>query len=151
MSISGYIYPFLMHVTHQVLAFNGDNATSNDKQAACLHALPNSFDEVNRVRCFNHTMQLSAKSLLKPFSTMINDADVDNDDDDDSTVPELEGIGDEEEEEEADDEEDDKEEEKDVLEELSAEEREHLLENTAVVRTTLDKVCVVYHFFCLTY
>ncbi|KAF8869643.1 hypothetical protein BD779DRAFT_1425354, partial [Infundibulicybe gibba] len=43
----------------KILAFNGDNATSNNKQTRVLSSLPNSFDEVNRVRCFNHTMQLS--------------------------------------------------------------------------------------------
>jgi hypothetical protein len=140
-----------MHFSDQVLAFNGDNATSNDKQAACLHALPNSFNEVNRVRCFNHTMQLSARSLLKPFSTKIDgaDADADADDDDNGTPPELEDIGDEEDGD-ADDDEDDTEEEEDALEALSAEEREALFENTGVVRMTLDKVCC-FHFFCLTY
>ena len=53
----------------KILTFNGDNATSNDKQTTHLHALPNSFDQVNRVRCFNHTIQLSAKKLLEPFTS----------------------------------------------------------------------------------
>jgi len=133
---------------HQILAFNGDNATSNDKQAACLHGLPNLFDEVNRVRCFNHTMQLSARSLLKPFSTMIDDVVADDDDDDDGVLPEFEDVGDDEEGVDEDLDEDDGNEEGDTLETLSAEERADLLENTAVVRVTLDKVR--YHFFCLT-
>jgi hypothetical protein len=30
--------------------------------------MENSFEEVNRARCFNHTLQLSAKTLLKPFN-----------------------------------------------------------------------------------
>src|SRR5271154_2741054 len=34
----------------------------------CLDDMPNAFDEVHRVRCFNHTLQLSAKALLKPFN-----------------------------------------------------------------------------------
>lgn len=138
------IIVFLMQFgTHQVLAFNGDNATSNDKQAACLHNLPNSFDEVNRVRCFNHTMQLSARSLLKPFSTTMDGADVDIDNDGDGSLPELEGSSDEENDD-ADDDGDDRDEEDDALEALSAEEREYLLENTAVVRVTLDKVRQYY-------
>ncbi|KAF8877777.1 hypothetical protein BD779DRAFT_1415663, partial [Infundibulicybe gibba] len=43
----------------KILAFNGDNATSNDTQTDKLDQLPNSFNRINRVRCFNHTMQLS--------------------------------------------------------------------------------------------
>ncbi|KAF8871162.1 hypothetical protein BD779DRAFT_1429401, partial [Infundibulicybe gibba] len=43
---------------NKILAFNGDNATSNDMQTCKLAVLPNSFEEVNRVRCFNHTLQL---------------------------------------------------------------------------------------------
>ncbi|KAJ7430554.1 hypothetical protein FB451DRAFT_944170, partial [Mycena latifolia] len=51
------------------LGLTGDNATSNDTQTTFLHDNPkNSFDEVNRIRCFNHTLQLSAKGLLRPFS-----------------------------------------------------------------------------------
>ncbi|KAI0282628.1 hypothetical protein BC826DRAFT_872440, partial [Russula brevipes] len=45
-------------IESKVLAFNADNATSNDKQTVHLDQLPNSFEAVNRVRCFNHTMQL---------------------------------------------------------------------------------------------
>ncbi|KAF8874617.1 hypothetical protein BD779DRAFT_1410946, partial [Infundibulicybe gibba] len=43
----------------KILAFNSDNATSNDTQTSKLASLTNSFEEVNRVRCFNHTLQLS--------------------------------------------------------------------------------------------
>jgi hypothetical protein len=53
----------------KILTFNGDNATLNDKQTVYLHALPNSFIQVNGVCCFNHMMQLSAKRLLKPFTS----------------------------------------------------------------------------------
>jgi hypothetical protein len=146
-----WLYSFLFPICFslQVLAFNGDNATSNDKQAACLHALPNSFDEVNRVCCFNHTMQLSARSLLKPFSTTIDDADADADADSDLAPPALEEISDEDEAS-ADNNNNNREEEDDALEALSAEEKEALFDNTAAVRTTLDKVCH-FHFFCSTY
>ena len=51
-------------LTQKILAFNADNATANDKQTTKLGALDNSFNEANRVRCFNHTLQLSAKALL---------------------------------------------------------------------------------------
>ncbi|KAJ7830804.1 hypothetical protein B0H14DRAFT_1189647, partial [Mycena olivaceomarginata] len=48
----------------KILAVVWDNATSNDTQ---LSSNPNNtFDEANRVRCFNHT---AVKSLLRPFQT----------------------------------------------------------------------------------
>lgn len=62
------------HVS-QILTFTGDNASSNDKQTKHLGGLPNTFDTVNHVRCFNHTMQLSAWALLKPFSAVHNHRD----------------------------------------------------------------------------
>lgn len=34
-------------VTLQILSFNGDNATSNDKQTIYLDKLPNTFKAVN--------------------------------------------------------------------------------------------------------
>ena len=131
------------------MSFNGDNAMSNDKQTKFLHPLPNSFNQFNRICCFNHTMQLSAKMLLKPFSgptvTDHDDLDVNTaSPDDDNDLPALEDLKDDNRDESddnnkgGDDEGNDKEEE-DVLEILDAEEREALLENTAVVRTTLDK------------
>ncbi|KAI0284538.1 hypothetical protein BC826DRAFT_960512 [Russula brevipes] len=65
----------------KILAFNVDNATSNDKQTVTLHTLPNSFDQVNHICCFNHTMQLSAKRLLKPLtlSTTANNTEDNSD------------------------------------------------------------------------
>jgi hypothetical protein len=60
-------------LTTKILAINADNATSNDTQTTKLDQLDNSFDEENRVRCFNHTLQLSVKSLLKPFNTAISE------------------------------------------------------------------------------
>ncbi|KAJ7576300.1 hypothetical protein C8J56DRAFT_758721, partial [Mycena floridula] len=51
-----------------ILSFTGDNATSNDKQTKFLSNRPeNSFKAVNQVRCFNHTLNLAVKSLLRPF------------------------------------------------------------------------------------
>jgi hypothetical protein len=52
----------------QILALNADNATSNDSQTAVLAQMENTFEDVNRARCFNHMLQLSAKTLLKPFN-----------------------------------------------------------------------------------
>ena len=132
------------------MSFNGDNAMSNDKQTKFLNALPNSFNQFNRVCCFNHTMQLSTKALLKPFSgpAVTDDDDLDvnaasTDDDDD--LPALEDLEDDS----RDENNDDKEEEEDVLEILDAEEREALLENTAIVQMTLDKVSQYLSFLVL--
>lgn len=136
---------------HQILAFNGNNATLNDKQATCLHDLPNSFNEVNWVRCFNHMMQLSTWSLLKPFSTSVNDNVNNSDDNDNDNTPvEIEGFDGNNKDDSKDDNKKNKEEAEDALESLSAEEREALLENTTEARTTLDKVHC-YYFFYLTY
>ena len=97
-------------------------------------------------------MQLSAKALLKPFSgpAVMDDDDLDVNaasTDDDNDLPALEDLeddsgdeNDDDDDEGGNDEGNDKEEEEDALEILDAEEREALLENTAVVRTTLDKV-----------
>lgn len=133
----------------QILSFTGDNASSNDTQAEHLDTLPNSFDIFNHVRCFNHTMQLSAKGLLRPFNTdnddktattpepevsNPDDADADNDDDKDDEddkdddVDDNEGV-------------DDEEDKEDLFMELSEAEKQALLDNTASVRLTLTKVC----------
>ena len=64
----------------KILAVNTDNATSNDTQTTKLDELDNSFDKENRVRCFNHTLQLSAKALLKPFNTALSRKAADDDD-----------------------------------------------------------------------
>ena len=42
--------------------------------------MDNAFDKEHRIRCFNHTIQLSAKTLLRPFNAGIKAAnDSDND------------------------------------------------------------------------
>ena len=65
------------------MAFTRDNATSNDTQTASLARNPNNtFQEPNHVRCFNHTLNLAVKSLLKPFGSEKKSQGGDNDDDD---------------------------------------------------------------------
>lgn len=130
---------------------------SNDKQTDYLDKLPNSFELVNRVRCFNHTMQLLAKALMKPFDTPIAMADLDNaeatDVDDmlsvtgDNDDEEGEGDGD------GDidfgsvssnDDQDDLDEiiyNNDPFEELDSDTQQKLLEDKAAICTVLDKVC----------
>lgn len=141
-------YPGL--ISFQIFAFNGDNATSNDKQTMHLAQMENSFDDVNRVRCFNHTMQLSARALLKPFNTPAREDDdgassgdqVDNVEDDIDDVFTDEDSDEEDEDAVEDAEIDDYEEEEDPFEALDDESKDQLLGNTAAVRTTLSKVRV---------
>ena len=71
---------------------NADNATSNDTQSETLTEMPDSFDLENHVRCFNHTLQLSAKTLLRPFNVGLGKKtteDGDNNDGDDLLDEEL--------------------------------------------------------------
>lgn len=142
-------------LTKKILAVNADNATSNDTQTTTLHKLDNTFDEANRVRCFNHTIQLSAKSLLKPFNAALSRTPVDDvaafDDNNDETI----GEGDEAEEGQDEDDEDQSEDKGgdedsivdkveddniDELQELSEQERLELLEETQAVRSAVTKV-----------
>jgi hypothetical protein len=123
--------------------------------------MENSFEEVNRARCFNHTLQLSAKTLLKPFNagmsstkpaleeeeldnigkeiSLDNDAGGNNEDgDEDGDEGECDGG-----EEYPDDEgepEDANNDETDELTQLDEHEREKILMDTAVVRQTVTKV-----------
>ena len=111
-----------------------------------LSNLDNSFDKENHVRCFNHTLQLSSKALLKPFNVGISkktdedlsiehndepslcdpnddDVDVDNDDDDhEDHADEGEDVEDENE------------------DDLTDAEKEELLANTLAIRETVSKV-----------
>jgi hypothetical protein len=92
-------------LTQKILAVNADNATANDKQTTKLSKLDNSFEEEYRAQCFNHTIQLSAKTLLKPFNMALasrpnNDVEMEEEGDDDLLVLEVE-------EEDSDEEEDD--------------------------------------------
>jgi hypothetical protein len=138
------------------LTFVGDNASSNDKQTARLHQLPNTFESVNCIQCFNHTMQLSVKALLRPFAsttstaspvdtcTATSDDDTSDDNDDQSTSKEA--SEDEEEKEVGNDGGDSGAEDEvdEALDGLTDEEHEQLLENTATVRTTLDVIAGTY-------
>ncbi|GBE82246.1 hypothetical protein SCP_0406300 [Sparassis crispa] len=135
-------------IEQKILTFNGNNATSNDKQTTELAKLPNSFEEVHRVRCFNHTLQLSAKSLLKPFNAALAKlSDLQDDTPDD--LPDLLGPDDDGDDDDDDDVENagmeftDEEEiykEVDGLAELDDDAREALLNETADVQATLTKI-----------
>ena len=104
---------------------------------------------MNRIRCFNHTLQLSAKALLRPFSSDKKDdadkevpLDVDDDDDDDDLgMPALEGVD--------DDGDNDDEDDEDPFDALSDEEQVELTENTEAVREVITKVCISNIFICI--
>ena len=146
-------------IKDKILSFNADNALPNDKQTSKLADLPNSFEAVNRVRCFNHTMQLSARTLLAPFNAALGQAldvleeDGDEMDEDDEMVSDGDsddhgnGKSDNDDEDEEVDEDgqneeecDDPDDSIDELQTMSEEDRTRILEETCVVRTTVTKI-----------
>ena len=105
--------------------------------------MDNSFEEENHVRCFNHTLQLSAKTLLRPFNPALGkvadddgagnlddllDMEEDNEegeeDDDLPDVPDIDDIDDD----------------IDELDNLDADSREKLIADTAIVRAMVSKL-----------
>jgi len=133
-----------MNRCEQILAVNADNAAANDTQTRKLASLNNSFEMANRVRCFNHTLQLAAKALLKPFAAALSsDEEADGpllllDDDIDLEAGSAESDGDD-----ADDN-------IDELEMLSDVGHEILISDTAAVKATIAKVGYVYWFWGFT-
>ena len=130
-------------LTKKILAVNADNMTANDKQTTKLDSLNNSFNEENRVWCFNHTIQLSATTLLKPFNMALSrkaadEVEVSEEDDKEELVLEIKE--EDKDEGEDDDDQDDKDNSIDELQELTESEWEQVLENTAVVCQTVTKV-----------
>ena len=116
-------------------------------QTTKLDQLDNTFDKENRVRCFNHTLQLSAKALLKLFNVGLSGKAMDDNNeitqDNDGNLAIFDDEGDEEDEEdekEQADEVDDKDNNIDELEELNEDEQNQVLEDTAVVCDTITKV-----------
>ena len=130
-------------LTEKILTVNADNATANDKQTTKLDSLNNSFNKENRVRCFNHTIQLSATTLLKPFNMALSRKAADKveaseENAEEELVPEIEE--EDEDEGEDDDDQDDEDDGIDKLQELTESKQEWVLENTAVVCQTVTKV-----------
>ena len=101
---------------------------------------------MNRVRCFNHTLQLSVKALLRLFTVRKDDSNEDEElgNTEDGTY--YEGFEEDDEgEDEGEDDEDGKDDEdgeddEDPFESLSDAEKEELLQNTEEVRKTIEKV-----------
>jgi len=96
--------------SQQVLAVNADNMSSNNTQGESLADMPNSFNLENCVHCFNHTLQLSAKTLLHPFNIGLGKG---MEDGDGADADDLLGLDDDEDEDEDKDEDEDEDEDKD--------------------------------------
>jgi hypothetical protein len=112
----------------------------NDTQGETLAKMPNSFELKNHVRCFNHTLQLSAKTLLRPFNAGLGKATEDGTCDD---VDDLLSLG-------VDDDdlpvildENDVDDGIDELDALDADSREAIMNDTAAVRETVTKVRIL--------
>lgn len=126
---------------------NADNASSNDTQGEALAEMPNSFKLENRVRCFNHTLQLSAKTLLRPFNSGLGKST----EDEDGNLNDLDDLleDDDNDDEESDDggdglpdipDCDDVDDNIDELNELDEEGRNNIIADTAAVRETVSKL-----------
>ena len=91
-------------------------------------------------------MQLSTKTLLKPFNKGLSSQDIDitDEEDDDLLIPEAKEEG-EEEDNNDNNNKDNEDNGIDELETLSKEEGMQVLEDTAAVRTMLTKVCTPSH------
>ena len=138
-------------LTRKILSFNADNASAKDTQTMKLDELDNSFNKENRIHCFNHMMQLSAKALLKPFTSGLSGKQTNNDemaiteienpdgllmeeDDDDEVEVDVEnGVTNHGEEDNVDDG-------IDEIAELDEGEQTRLLEETAAVHQAVSKV-----------
>jgi hypothetical protein len=117
---------------------------SNNKQTSTLSTHNNSFDKANRVRCFNHILQLSAKTFLKPFNPGLGAAaseEVDKSGEGNNTEEFSAVQEDEEEEEEDGGIADDKDHDIDEMDSVEDKECGTLLADTVSVRETVTKVC----------
>lgn len=91
----GRIYMFTHHlpVPRQLLAITADNATNNDTMVDALADSIESFPgELNRGRCFDHIINLCAKSVLRAFEATKKDASAILDDAERTLQDLLDGI-----------------------------------------------------------
>lgn len=134
---------------------NADNATSNNTQGEALANMDNSFVMEHRVRCFNHTLQLSAKTLLCPFNAGLGKATERDDNDIDPLDLDINGDDSEDGEDEDEDEDENEDEDEDLLDldstdnlddgvdeldELDPDAREEVMADTAAVRKVVTKL-----------
>lgn len=73
---------------NQILAETHDSAANNHTASRVLALMDNSYHKALAGTCFNHSINLSAKSVLKPFNIKLN-VNLDSDE-----MPPLEPIGD---------------------------------------------------------
>jgi hypothetical protein len=110
--------------------------------------MDNAFEEENHVRCFNHTLQLSAKTLLRPFNPALSQSTDDNSNGEQDDLLDTEVEDDAEGEDNTEGEEEDR---RDVpldniddgideLDNLDVDSREALIADTAIVRTLVSKL-----------
>ena len=137
-SVNKHLIFLLLIQMSKIHTFTGDNATSNDTEVAWLQEKNNSFNTSNYVHCFNHTIQLSCKALLKPFTSSIASSVTDSD-----NMLDLEGVEDDDKDPDTelalnvDDNVDDNIDELDVL---SGKEQAMFLEETVAVKEAVTKV-----------
>jgi hypothetical protein len=138
----------ISRIVLQILAVTADNASSNDTQREALVGMDNSFIEENHVCCFNHMLQLSAKTLLRPFNPALgkdaeDDSDSSQDDllnmEDDNSKEEEHGPPDAANMDDIDDI-DDIDDNIDELDNLNADVHEELIADTAIVHAMVSKV-----------
>ena len=137
-------------LTRKILFFNADNASANDMQMMKLDKLDNSFNKENHVCCFNHMMQLSAKALLKPFTSGLSGKQTNNDEMAITEIKDLDGLlmEDDDDEDEVNvkngvtnhGKEDNVDDGIDEIAELGEDEQTRLLKETAAVRQAVSKV-----------
>ena len=132
-------------LTEKIHTVHADNATSNNTQTTKLDQLDNTFEEENWVQCFNHTLQLSVKALLKPFNVGLSRKVTDDDneftqDNDGNPAMFEENDKDKGDEEEQGEDEDDEDNNIDELAVLSQDEQKQVPEETAIVHNTVTKV-----------
>jgi hypothetical protein len=126
---------------------NADNTTSNNTQSTALADMANSFVLEHHIRCFNHTLQLSAKTLLRPFNTGLGKVTEDHDTNDVDDLLDLESDneGDNEDDNEDDNDnfldEDDVDDGIDELDELDEDVQEKVMADTAAVHKVVTKLC----------
>jgi hypothetical protein len=123
-------------IQEKILSVNADNVSSNDTQTTHLATLDNSFVEEVRIRCFNHTLSLASKELLKPFNPALGARAPDEDNQDNDKLPDHEDT-DEEDAGHLSDADDDG---VDELQALSAQEQDDLLAETAAAWAVVTKL-----------
>ena len=133
-----------------------DNASSNKVQAAALCELDNSFENTNHIRCFNYTIQLSSKVLIKPFNAEMGKADtsLENTGNDIPSLEEFDYTDDTDDNVDSRDfSEDGNKEDNGEFEKLSEEEHSYLLDDMSAICETVSKALYGYTtiFLLLTF